>query len=168
MLIQQMSRHDSAAPLFLVDEMDKQSGEQYPIENALLDLLEPENARHFKDEFFQIEFDVSHAVWILTANTIEGVSAPLLSRMTVFDIPTPGINQRRRIIESDFGTLCKRTGIKAKTTATDVTMLAERVDLDLRQVSRIVRDSFIAALRHEDRMAKFDLPPAVKPSMGFR
>lgn len=168
MLIQQMSRHDSAAPLFLVDEMDKPGGEQYPIENALLDLLEPENARHFKDEFFQIEFDVSHAVWILTANTIEGVSAPLLSRMTVFDIPTPGVDQRRRIIDSDFGTLCKRTGVKAKTTATDVTMLAERVDLDLRQVSRIVRDSFIAALRHEDRMAKFDLPPAVKPSMGFR
>ena len=168
MLIQQMSRHDSAAPLFLVDEMDKQGGEQYPIEHALLDLLEPENARNFKDEFFQIEFDVSHAVWILTANTIEGVSAPLLSRMAVFDIPTPGVTQRRRIIDADFGTLCKRTGIKAKTTAQDVTMLAERVDLDLRQVSRIVRDSFIAALRHEDRLAKFDFPPAVKPSMGFR
>lgn len=70
LLIQQMSRHDSAAPLFLVDEMDKPGGEQYLIENVLLDLLEPENARHFKDEFFQIEFNVSHAVWILTANTI--------------------------------------------------------------------------------------------------
>lgn len=168
LLIQQMSLHDSAAPLFLVDEMDKQSGEQYPIENVLLDLLEPENARHFKDEFFQIEFDVSHAVWILTANTIEGVSAPLLSRMTVFNIPTPGVDQRRRIIESDFETLCTRTGVKARTTATDVTMLAGRVDLDLRQVSRIVRESFIAALQHTDRIAQFYLPPALRPSMGFR
>ncbi|MGV8954981.1 MAG: AAA family ATPase [Cypionkella sp.] len=168
LLMQQMSLHDSAAPLFLVDEMDKQSGEKYPIENVLLDLLEPENARHFKDEFFQIEFDVSHAVWILTANTIAGVSAPLLSRMTVFDIPAPGVTQRRRIIESDFETLCTRTGVKAQTTPPDVTLLAKRVDLDLRQVSRIVRDSFIAALQHKDHMAQFDLPPAVKPSMGFR
>lgn len=167
MLMKQMSLHDSAAPLFLVDEMDKQTGEQYPIEYALLDLLEPENARHFKDEFFQIELDVSHAVWILTANTVEGVSAPLLSRMRVFNIPTPSVEQRQRIIQTDFGSLCKRTGFDARTTAKDVMTLAERVDLDLRQVTRIVRDSFIAALHHEDRIAKFDLPPAVKLSMGF-
>lgn len=167
MLIKQMSQHDSAAPLFLVDEMEKLSGEQYPIENALLDLLEPENARHFKDEFFQIELDVSHAVWILTANTIERVSAPLLSRMRVFNIPTPSIEQRRRIIRTDFGSLCKRTGVEDKTTAIDVMALAERMDIDLRHLTRIVRDSFIAALRHKDRIAKFDLPPAVKPSMGF-
>ena len=167
MLIKQMSQYDSAAPLFLVDEMEKLSGEQYPIENALLDLLEPENARHFKDEFFQIELDVSHAVWILTANTIERVSAPLLSRMRVFNIPTPSVEQRRRIIRNDFGSLCKRTGVEAKTSAIDVMTLAERVDIDLRQLTRIVHDSFITALRHKDRIAKFDLPPAVKPSMGF-
>lgn len=167
MLIEQMSLHDSAAPLFLVDEMDKHGGEQYPIENALLDLLEPENAKHFKDELFQIEFDASHAVWILTANTIAEVSAPLLSRMVVFDIPAPGVAQRRRIIETDLEMLRKRTGIMVRTKTGEVRTLAERLDLDLRQVSRIVRKSFITAINHEKRIATFDLPRSVKPVMGF-
>jgi hypothetical protein len=55
--------------------------------------------------------------------------------------------------------------VKIKTGA--LRMLAERSDLDLRQVSRIVRDSFIAAIGHEKRIATFDLPRAVKPAMGF-
>ncbi|MHB1619706.1 MAG: AAA family ATPase [Sulfuricella sp.] len=166
-LVNQLASHDSAAPLFLVDELDKQGGEQYPITNALLDLLEPENARHFKDEFFQFPFDVSHAIWILTANTVEGVADPLLSRMNVFDIPMPGIEQRKRIIEADFKKLRNRTGVKIRTNPNDVMILAERVDLDLRKVTRIVRDSFIAALGHGKFMARFDFPPSTKPSMGF-
>ena len=167
LLIKQIASHDCAAPLFLVDEMDKPSGEHYPIANALLDLLEPENARNFKDEFFQIHFDTSHAIWIMTANTIEGVAAPLLSRMRIFDIPTPGVDQRKRIIEADFKKLRNRTGIKVRTNPNDVMMLAERVDLDLRKVTRIVRDSFITALGHGKLIARFDCPSAAKHSMGF-
>lgn len=167
MLINQMAFQDSAAPLFLVDEVDKQSGEQYPITTALLDLLEPENARNFKDEFFQVHFDTSHAVWILTANTTAGVDPALLSRMTVFDIPTPSIEQRKRIVETDLNKLCTRTGVRVNINPDNVMMLAERTDLDLRKVTRIVRDGFITALGHEKRIAHFDFPPAAKSSMGF-
>lgn len=166
-LVRQIALHDSAAPLFLVDELDKQGGEQYPISHALLDLLEPENARHFKDEFFQVPFDVSHAIWILTANTVKGVADPLLSRMNVFDIPAPGIEQRKRIIEADFKKLRNRTGIKIRTSPHDVMMLAERVDLDLRKVSRIVKDAFISALGHGKYIARFDISSTVKTSIGF-
>lgn len=167
MLLEQMSLYDSAAPLFLVDELDKNGGEQYPIENALLDLLEPENARHFKDELFQIEFDVSHAVWVLTANTTVGVSAPLLSRMAVFNIPDPGFAQRKRIIEVDFENLRRRTGVMVATESREVSRLANRLDLDLRQISKIVRNSFITAIGHGKRIATFDIPRVVKPAMGF-
>lgn len=167
MLIDQMSLYDSAAPLFLVDEMDKHGGEQYPIGHALLDLLEPENARNFKDELFQIEFNASHAVWILTANTTAGVSAPLLSRMITFDIPAPGIAQRKRIIEADLESLRARTGVMVRIKPGQVRMLAERLDLDLRKLTRIVRDCFIAAIGHNLHIGSFDLPLAVKPAMGF-
>jgi len=167
LLISQLALHNCAAPLFLVDEIDKPGGDRYPITTALLDLLEPENARGFKDEFFQIGFNARHAIWILTANTVAGVSDPLLSRMAVFDIPMPGIEQRKRIIDADFNKLRSRTGINVNTTPDDLTSLAERIDLDLRKVTRIVRDSFISALGQEKHRATFILPPASKPQMGF-
>jgi ATP-dependent Lon protease len=157
MMLDQLAATDCAAPLFLVDEIDKPSGERYPIVSALLELLEPENATEFKDEFFQISFNARHAIWLLTANTTTGVSAPLLSRMAVFDIPPPGIEQRRRIINAEFKKLCDRTGFNVKTADIEVTLLAERADLDLRKVTRIVRDSFIAAIR-QDHHARINVP----------
>lgn len=157
MMLDQLAATGCAAPLFLVDEIDKPSGERYPIVSALLELLEPENATEFKDEFFQISFNARHAIWLLTANTTTGVSAPLLSRMAVFDIPPPGIEQRRRIINAEFKKLCDRTGFNVKTADIEVTLLAERADLDLRKVTRIVRDSFIAAIR-QDHHARINVP----------
>lgn len=159
MLLEQLAVHSCAAPLFLVDEIDKPSGDRYPIVSALLELLEPVNATDFKDEFFQASFNARHAIWILTANTVAGISAPLLSRMTVFDIPPPGIEQRKRIINAEFKKLCDRTGFNVKTTGHEITFLAERMDLDLRQVTRIVRDSFIAAIGQDQRLARITLPP---------
>ncbi|OIQ72025.1 Lon protease 1 [mine drainage metagenome] len=167
MLITQLATQQSAAPLFLVDEIDKPTGDRYSMDTALLNLLEPENAREFKDEFLQINCNARYALWILTANTTTGVSDPLLSRMSVFDIPRPGIKQRKRIIKADFKKLRQGTGVNVNTTPDDVMSLAKRVDLDLRAVTKIVRSSFIAALGRESRYAEITLPPASKPSMGF-
>lgn len=162
MMLEQLATNNCASPLFLVDEIDKPSGYRYPIVTALLDLLEPENASEFKDEFFQVNFNARHAIWILTANTTTGVSDPLLSRMAVFEIPPPGIEQRKRIITAEFKKLCSRTGFNVKTTDIEVTFLAERVDLDLRKVTRIVRDSFIAAIGQDKLLATINLPQLQK------
>jgi ATP-dependent Lon protease len=158
MMLEQLAVHSCAAPLFLVDEIDKPSGEHYPIVSALLALLEPENATEFKDEFFQVNVNAQHAIWILTANTTAGVSDALLSRMAVFDIAPPGIAQRKRIISAQFKKLRDRTGLNVKTTSGDIAFLAERLDLDLRKVRRIVRDSFIAAIGQDQLLATIELP----------
>lgn len=158
MMLEQLAVHSCAAPLFLVDEIDKPSGERYPIVSALLALLEPENATEFKDEFFQVNFNAQHAIWILTANTTTGISDPLLSRMAVFDIPPPGFEQRKRIITAQFKKLCDRTGFNVKTPGGEIAFLAERLDLDLRKVRRIVRDSFIAAIGQDQLLATIELP----------
>ena len=113
-VMEQLALHDCAAPLFLVDEVDKPSGERYPLSSALLSLLEPENATTFQDEFFQVNLNARHAIWVLTANTTEGISAPLLSRMNVFNIPSPGIQQRSRIIAAELDKLRTRTGVDVK------------------------------------------------------
>lgn len=156
-VMEQLALHDCAAPLFLVDEVDKPSGERYPLSSALLNLLEPENATAFQDEFFQVNLNARHAIWILTANTTEGISAPLLSRMNVFNISAPGIQQRSRIIEAELEKLRKRTGADVKAAEGEVRLLAGLANLDLRQITRIVRDGFIAALGQEQQHLIFDV-----------
>ena len=156
-VMEQLALHDCAAPLFLVDEVDKPSGDRYPLSSALLNLLEPENATAFQDEFFQVNFNARHAIWILTANTTEGVSAPLLSRMNVFNIPSPSIQQRSRIIEAELEKLRTRTGADVKAAGGEVMLLAGLANLDLRQITRIVRDGFTAALAQEQQHLIFDV-----------
>ncbi|MFZ2220485.1 MAG: AAA family ATPase [Rhodoferax sp.] len=156
-VMEQLALHDCAAPLFLVDEVDKPSGDRYPLSSALLNLLEPENATAFQDEFFQVNLNARHAIWILTANTTEGISAPLLSRMNVFNIPSPGIQQRSRIIEAELEKLRTRTGADVKAAEGEVRLLAGLSNLDLRQITRIVRDGFIVALGQEHRHLIFDV-----------
>ena len=167
LMFKQMALHGCAAPLFLIDEVDKPSGDRYPISLALLDLLEQKNAENFTDEYFQVSFNASYAMWILTANTIEGISEPLLSRVMTFNIPSPRVEQRQRIIKTEFSKLSKRIGTNVKIPLNDVIQLAERVDLDLREVSRIVRDSVIDSLRKHSSTAKLSLPPRKKSSIGF-
>ena len=167
LMFKQMALHGCAAPLFLIDEVDKPSGDRYPISLALLDLLERKNAENFTDEYFQVSFNASFAMWILTANTIEGISEPLLSRVMTYNIPAPGVAQRQRIIKTEFSKLCKRIGTKVRIQSSDVTKLAERVDLDLRNVHRIVRDSVIESVLNHSSTAMFSLPSKNKCSMGF-
>ena len=85
----------------------------------------------------------------------------------IFNIPTPGVEQRQRIIKTEFSKLCKRVGAKVRIASRDVSQLAERVDLDLRNINRIVRDSVIEAIGKRRSAATFTLPPAVRRSMGF-
>ena len=77
-----------------IDEVDKIGvSAQCPVLPVLLDLLEPNTAQRFKDEFFGMEFDASRMVFILTANSLEGVPAALLSRVEVFEVPRPAAVQ---------------------------------------------------------------------------
>ena len=85
--------HSGPSHLFLLDEVDKAHGSgSYAGEpqEALLDLLEPQNARRYSDIFLQTECDVSHCIYVLTANSLGRISAPLLSRLGLAYVPPPG------------------------------------------------------------------------------
>ena len=58
-----------ANPIVVLDEVDKAGGDsRYDPMGALYGLLEKETARHFKDEFVEIDMDASHILWVSTAN----------------------------------------------------------------------------------------------------
>ena len=93
-LIQFLSARNSGSALMLLDELDKvtyRSANSTPPTTALLSLLEQENARNFFDCFLQTRVDLSKVCFVATANTVDGVLGPLLSRMRtcVVGRPTP-------------------------------------------------------------------------------
>lgn len=85
--------------LFL-DEIDKagqKSSNGGNINNSLLTLLEPETARTFQDEYVQVPIDASHICIIATANNINNIEDPILSRMKTVNVAEPTLKQLRQI-----------------------------------------------------------------------
>ncbi|MDZ7583324.1 MAG: AAA family ATPase, partial [Thiobacillus sp.] len=64
---------------------------------ALYGLLEPHMAKRFRDEAVTLPMDASHILWVATANDAANIPEPLMSRMTVFEIPLPSEEQTASI-----------------------------------------------------------------------
>lgn len=87
-----------ANPVVVLDEVDKAGGDaRYDPMGALYGLLERDTARHFKDEFVEVDMDASHILWVSTANDERAIPQPILNRMNVFEIPCPDRDAARRI-----------------------------------------------------------------------
>jgi ATP-dependent Lon protease len=148
-----LARGESAAPVVVVDEVDKIRDSQYPVLPVLLDLFERETSKQFKDEFFEMQFDASKIIYVLTANTLEGIPTSLLSRCEIFEVPRPLPKQRLQIIEEVAKKLRIKTGMPIELDKSTSKMLAERTDVDLREVTRMVEEAFAKAIQNGKTIA---------------
>ena len=157
-LISLLATGKSASPVVVIDEVDKIRDSQCPVLPVLLDLLEPGTGRNFKDEFFEMQFDASKVIFVLTANSLNGVPASLLSRCEVFNVPRPDPKQRLRIIKSVAEKLRMKTGKQIALDKGSSEQLAERVDIDLRRVTFLVEDAFAKAIQSGETVACLWIP----------
>lgn len=74
-------------PLILLDEIDKMASDyKGDPASAMLEVLDREQNKNFRDHFIELPFDLSDTVFITTANSYDGIPYPLLDRMDVIDI----------------------------------------------------------------------------------
>jgi ATP-dependent Lon protease len=110
---ERLVRGKFANPVVLLDEIEKATGStQSDPMAALYQLLEPETSRAFHDEFIDVDIDASQVFWVLTANSLEGVPAPLLSRMAVYEVPAPTPEQAAGIGRRMYAGLLKELKLK--------------------------------------------------------
>lgn len=86
-IISSMKRAKSCNPVFLIDEVDKMSSDyRGDPTSCLLSVLDSEQNKTFSDNYIEEEYDLSHVMFILTANYIENIPEPLLDRLEIIEL----------------------------------------------------------------------------------
>ncbi|MEI8320878.1 MAG: endopeptidase La [Alphaproteobacteria bacterium] len=85
-IVQGMKKAKSTNPLFLLDEIDKMGTDwRGDPASALLEVLDPEQNKHFNDHYLEVDYDLSNVMFLATANSLN-LPRPLLDRMEIISI----------------------------------------------------------------------------------
>lgn len=155
-----IARSPVANPIVLLDEVDKCMNDvRYNPSNVLYSLLEPHTAKRFKDEALELELDLSHVIWICTANYPEWIPAPIRSRMRTFEIRLPGPKEMERVVTHMYGQFRSRSTygeLLAETLQNDV--IEELSYLSPREIRMNLEASSLKTIRRKSQfISKEDL-----------
>jgi ATP-dependent Lon protease len=86
-IIRSIRDAESSNPLLLIDEIDKMGSDwRGDPSSAMLEVLDPEQNKGFRDHYLDLPFDLSKVLFICTANTTDSIPGPLLDRVDVIQL----------------------------------------------------------------------------------
>ncbi len=122
-------------PVILLDEVDKLTRDAHgDPASALLEVLDPEQNRSFRDHFIEMPIDLSAALFIATTNTLETVPEPLIDRMEVIELHTYTRSEKLSIAKHHLiPKQLKRHGFSSKTVKITDKAIIEVIDYYTRE-----------------------------------
>jgi ATP-dependent Lon protease len=114
-IIQAMAQAGSAAPVVLLDELDKIGIDRMRSPDAaLLEVLDPEQNDQFRDNFLAVPYDLSHVLFIATANEASGIRPALYDRLEPIEIEGYSLGEKLTIVQTKLmARLAERHGLGA-------------------------------------------------------
>ncbi len=97
-VLQSMKKAGVINPVVLLDEVDKMSMDfRGDPSSALLEVLDPEQNVAFNDHYLDVDYDLSHVMFITTANIRHAIPLPLQDRMEIIELPGYLVHDKREI-----------------------------------------------------------------------
>lgn len=135
-------------PLVLLDEIDKLTRDAHgDPTSALLEVLDGEQNKSFRDHFVELPFDLSNCFFIATANTLDTIPRPLIDRMEIIEIKIYTKREKMSIAKNHLiAKQLKRHGLNKRNLKIDDSALEEIIDFYTREAGVRNLERTIASL----------------------
>ncbi len=147
-LVEAITSAGAINPVIVLDEIDKLSSSLHgDPASALLEVLDPEQNRYFRDHFMELSVDLSDCVFIATANSYDGIPLPLIDRMEIIELSAYSRTEKLQIAKNHLlPKQYKRHGLTRKQIKITDDALIELIDFYTKEAGVRTLERAIASL----------------------